>query len=66
MGIVNVFFFKKGIKVCVCVFYFLKGLKFVDSSIKKESDFLVVDFSIFIFLKYEDEFIRGGFEGLEK
>jgi hypothetical protein len=66
VGIANVFLFKKGIKVCVCVFYFLKGLKSVDSSIKKESDLPAADPSTPIPLKYEDESTRGGPEGLEK
>lgn len=49
----------------VC-FYFLKGLKSVDSSIKKESDLPAADPSTPIPLKYEDESTRGGPEGLEK
>ena len=45
---------------------FLKGLKSVDSSIKKESDLPAADPNTPIPLKYEDESTRGGPEGLEK
>lgn len=48
------------------IFSFLKGLKSVDSSIKKESDLPAADPSTPIPLKYEDESTRGGPEGLEK
>jgi hypothetical protein len=47
-------------------FFFSKGLKSVDSSIKKESDLPAADPSTPIPLKYEDESTRGGPEGLEK
>lgn len=44
----------------------LKGLKSVDSSIKKESDLPAADPNTPIPLKYEDESAMGGPEGLEK
>lgn len=46
--------------------FLLKGLKSVDSSIKKESDLPAADPNTPIPLKYEDESTRGGPEGLEK
>ncbi|XP_064125260.1 erythroid differentiation-related factor 1 isoform X2 [Loxodonta africana] len=44
----------------------IRGLKSVDSSIKKESDLPAADPNTPIPLKYEDESTRGGPEGLEK
>lgn len=47
-------------------FFFLQGLKSVDSSVKKEGDLPAADPSTPIPLKYEDESTSGGPECLEK
>lgn len=47
-------------------YFFLQGLKSVDSSVKKEGDLPAADPSTPIPLKYEDESTSGGPECLEK